>query len=75
MVNSTIIPRMYYSNTVTVNVSSGSIFLSGTGNLITDDEVRLRIQHPDGSEASYTHVYGWPANVGVFPTPPVDVTN
>lgn len=79
-------PCVFYSNTVSVDVSSvspGSIILSsladngyGFGWVNTDDEGRIYVTHHDSSVSSYDHVYGYPANSGsVIPTPPIDISN
>lgn len=77
--NSPYDPWIFFTNEVIVNYSNGPVLLSsnpdGSGQINTDDAIHIEVHHPDGSVATYDHVYGYPACYGcVIPTDPVDLT-
>src|SRR5262249_37763327 len=70
---------VFYTNTTTFNYAGGPVILSstadGTGAITTDDEVKIEITRPDGSQAVFSYVFGYPRNSNAVDTlPPQDIT-
>lgn len=69
---------VFYQNTSDFVYQGGTVILSsnseGTGQISTDDRVKIKVTHPNGSVSNYEYTFGYPQRWGVEVTDPVDVT-
>lgn len=78
-VPSNVTGEIFYTATANFFYNGGAVVLSakanGTGNTFVDDVLKVRVTHPDGTVATFSHDYSNKCTTGIMPMEPIDISD